>query len=57
MRWSLRLPPWLIEPMMGHRLQGVTGQHYDRPDSMMFAEAVADAYASNPYDRGWTWVS
>lgn len=57
MRWSLRLPPWLIEPMMGHVGEGTTGQHYDRPRAEMFAEAVADAYASNPFDARWNWVS
>ena len=56
MRWSLRLPPWLIEPMMGHRVEGVTGMHYDRPDAEMFAEAVARAYAERPYDAGWEWA-
>ncbi len=56
MRWTMRVPPFLIEPMMGHRLQGVTGQHYDRPDAEMFAEAVAEAYRARPFDAGWTWV-
>lgn len=56
MRWALRLPPWLIEPMMGHVGEGVTGRHYDRPNAEMFAEAVAEAYAARPYDAGWTWL-
>lgn len=56
MRWSLRLPPWLIEPMMGHVGEGVTGQHYDRPQAEMFAEAVAEAYRLHPFDAGWTWA-
>ena len=56
MRWALRLPPWLIEPMMGHVGEGVTGRHYDRPDAEMFAEAVADAYAARPFDAGWAWL-
>lgn len=53
MRWSLRLPPWLIEPMMGHVGEGVTGRHYDRPQAEMFAEVVAEAYAAHPFDAGW----
>lgn len=56
MRWGLRLPPWLIEPMMGHRVEGVTGMHYDRPRADMFAEIVADAYRERPFDAGWTWL-
>lgn len=55
-RWSLRLPPWLIEPMMGHVGEGVTGQHYDRPQAEMFAEVIVDAYRTNPYDAGWNWL-
>lgn len=54
MRWSLRVPPWLIEPMMGHVEQNVTGRHYDRPRKEMFAEAVAAAYRENPFADGWT---
>ena len=56
MRWTLRLPPWLIEPMMGHVGGGVTERHYDRPQAEMFAEAVASAYAEHPFDAGWTWA-
>ena len=56
-RWSLRLPPWLVEPMMGHSVQGVTGQFYDRPQADVFAEVMADAYRERPYDEGWTWLS
>ena len=55
-RWSLRLPPWLVEPMMGHSVQGVTGQFYDRPQADVFAEVMADAYRERPYDEGWTWL-
>lgn len=54
-RWSLRLPPWLVEPMMGHVGQGVTGAYYDRPSADMLAAAMADAYAANPYDVSWDW--
>ena len=52
-RWSLRLPPWLIEPMLGHSVQGTTGQYYDRPQAEVFAEVMADAYRQRPYDEGW----
>jgi len=56
-RWSLGLPPWLIEPMMGHVGEGVTGRHYDRPQADMFADAMADAYAAHTFDAGWTWAT
>lgn len=57
MRWTLRVPPYMIEPMMGHVGEGVTGRHYDRPDAEMFADAVADAYRSRPFDAGWSWAT
>jgi integrase len=56
MRWALRMPPWVVEPILGHIGQGVTAQHYDRPRAEMFAEQVADAYAERPYDAGWEWA-
>ena len=43
-RWTLRLPPWLTERMMGHTGGGVTGRSYDRPEVDEFAEALADAW-------------
>lgn len=55
-RWTLRVPPMFIEPMMGHRVAGVTGLHYDRPSAEMFAEVMAEAYSEHPYDAGWTWL-
>lgn len=55
-RWSLGLPPWLLEPMIGHAGQGVTGAYYDRPSGEMLARAMADAYAGRPYDAGWDWA-
>lgn len=55
-RWSLRVPPMFIEPMMGHKVAGVTGAHYDRPAAEMFAEVVAESYAAHPYDAGWNWA-
>jgi integrase len=55
-RWSLGMPPWLVEPLMGHRGEGVTGAHYDRPQAELFAAAVADAYREHPFDAGWSWL-
>ena len=52
-RWELGMPPWLLEPMMGHAGHDVTGRHYDRPQADVFAEAVAKAYAERPFDAGW----
>ena len=56
-RWSLRLPPWIVEPLLGHAGQGVTAQYYDRPSAEMFAEMVADAYRARPYDAAWEWAN
>ena len=56
MRWAQRLPPWIVEPLLGHTGKGVTEQFYDRPSAEMFAEAVADAYRERPYDASWKWV-
>lgn len=57
MRWALRLPPWIVEPLLGHAGQGVTAQYYDRPSAEMFADAVASAYRERPYDAGWDWLA
>ena len=56
MRWALDMPPYIVEPLMGHVGAGVTGQYYDRPHALMLADAVADAYRRNPYDRDWDWL-
>lgn len=56
MRWDLQVSPNYIEPMMGHKLPGVTGAHYDRPDAEQFARVVAEAYRKNQYDVGWNWL-
>ena len=53
MRWELRVPPWAIEPIMGHRVEGVTGHHYDRPGAELYAEVVAEAYTKRPFDANW----
>lgn len=53
MRWDARVEPYFIETMMGHKVAGVTGAHYDRPVAEMLADVVADAYRARPYDAGW----
>lgn len=53
MRYDMRVEPRFIEVMMGHRLKGVTGKHYDRPDADMLCRVAAEAYAKRPYDKGW----
>lgn len=52
-RWELGMPPYLLEPMMGHAGRDVTGRYYDRPQADVFAEAVARAYAERPFDARW----
>lgn len=52
-RWELGMPPWMLEPMMGHAGRDVTGRHYDRPQADVFAETVAHAYAERPFDAHW----
>lgn len=56
MRWVLRLPPWVIEPMMGHVGQGVTGRHYDRPSEQVFSQMLAEAWADHPFGDAYTWL-
>ena len=56
-RWTLRLPPHITEPLMGHAGHDVTGAYYDRPRVEMYADAVSEAYAERQYDAGWTWAS
>lgn len=53
MRWELKIEPRYLEVMMGHKLPGVTGAHYDRPDADQFAAVMADAYRNNQYDTDW----
>jgi hypothetical protein len=55
-RWELSVPPWILEPIMGHAGKGVTGQYYDRPSAEMLARAMDDAYLAKPYDNAWTWA-
>lgn len=56
MRWEMHLPPWIVEPLMGHKGTDVTAQHYDRPQVDVFCETVARAYAEHPYDARWKWL-
>ena len=56
MRWEMGLAPWIIEPMMGHVGDGVTGKYYDRPQEQMFAKQLEMAYEKNPYDAKWRWL-
>ena len=53
MRWELRVAPYHIESMMGHKVSGTTGMYYDRPQGQAFAEVLADAYRGNRFDDGW----
>lgn len=53
MRWDMKVQPYFIESMMGHKVSGITGAHYDRPDADQFASVMADAYRENPFDRNW----
>ena len=53
MRWELKVPPYYIEPMMGHKLPGITGSHYDRPTADMFSEVMVNAYKAVPFDASW----
>ena len=53
MRWEAKVPPYFIEPMMGHKGADVTGRHYDKPTADLFAEVVADAYRAAPWDSNW----
>ena len=55
-RWTLKMPPWITERMMGHVGEGVTGRHYDRPEADEFAEALAHAWKANPYADSLPWM-
>ena len=55
LRWSLKLPPWITERLMGHvPLSGgkVTAYHYDSPEEGDLVRAVAEAYAARPVLEG-----
>lgn len=53
MRWEAKVPPYFIEPMMGHKGADVTGRHYDKPTADLFAEVVTEAYKARPWDADW----
>jgi integrase len=53
MRWELKVEPHFIEAMMGHKLPGVTGAHYDRPTADMFCEVMVTAYKNHRFDTDW----
>ena len=48
-RWEMKLPPWLSEPLMGHKLPGVTGHYYDRPSLERMADVYAEGYLRYPF--------
>lgn len=56
MRWVLRLPPWAIEPMMGHAGDGITGRYYDKPTELAFAQMLAEAWAERPFGDAYEWL-
>lgn len=53
MRWEWGLPPYVVEPMMGHAGRDVTGQYYDRPSPETMAQVVAEAHKLHPYESTW----
>lgn len=52
-RWTLHMEPWIIEHLMGHIGDGVTGRHYERPLPEMCVDAVAEAYSKYPFADTW----
>ena len=54
-RWVLGVPPWILEPLMGHKGKGITGAYYDRPNDEMLVSAFVRAYLEKPYDVAWDW--
>lgn len=55
-KWQLRVPPEMVERMMGHVGKGVTGQHYDRPETEQFIDVITECYARKPYAESWSWL-
>lgn len=55
-RWVLRLPPWVVEPMMGHVGSGVTAHHYDKPSERIFADVLVDAWRAHPFADEYPWL-
>lgn len=52
MRWTLGVRPYYIEALMGHKVAGVTGEHYDRPSDEQMADVVARAWREWVEDGG-----
>ena len=48
-RWEMKLPPWLSEPLMGHKLPGVTAHFYDKPSIERMADVYAEGYLRYPF--------
>jgi len=55
-KWYLRVPSDMVERMMGHVGHGVTGHHYDRPETEHFIDIVTESYAMKPYAEDWEWL-
>ncbi|WP_294379917.1 hypothetical protein [uncultured Senegalimassilia sp.] len=45
--YEWRISQSVLEPLMGHKMEGVTGKHYLRPDLDMLLRAFADDYFAN----------
>lgn len=56
-KWYLRVPSEMVERMMGHVGQGVTGHHYDRPETEHFIDVLTERYAEKPYAEDWGWCT
>lgn len=54
-KWYLRVPPEMVERMMGHVGNGVTATHYDRPETEHFIDVLTECYAARPYADEWDW--
>ena len=53
-RWEMKLPPWLSEPLMGHKLPGVTARFYDSPSLERMADVYAEGYLRYPFGEDGT---
>lgn len=47
MAWDLDVGWRKVERLMGHKLPGVTGAHYDKPQVQHFVDAVADNFVQH----------
>lgn len=45
--YEWRISQSVLEPLMGHKMEGVAGKHYLRPDLDMLLRAFADDYFAN----------